>query len=129
MNIYHFNIFHFLLLLPIVTFIFLFFFSSLFFLFSLDLQFLFFNYFLIWCPISDPSNPIAHQQHRVYGSGSRQSDPSILPLYVPQNYVGLNKRELILLLTRLHLHRSSQAGDKVGFLTLLLLILQMFIIA
>ena len=44
---------------------------------------------------------------------------SLLHIF-PQNCVGLNERELVLPLTHLHLHRSSQAGNEVSFLIPLL---------
>ena len=54
-------------------------------------------------------------QHRLQGDSSRQSDPPLRAPYFPQNHVGLNEGELVLSLTRLHLHRSSQAGDEFSF--------------
>ena len=64
---------------------------------------------------------MAHPQHRLHEDSSKQLDPPLVAPYFPQNLVGLNERELILPLTRLHLHKSSQAGDEVGFLIHLLL--------
>ena len=58
---------------------------------------------------------MADPQHRLQGDSSSQSDPPLHALYFPQNHVGLNEGELVLPLTRLHLHRSSQAGNEVGF--------------
>ena len=91
--------------------------SSSFFFFFLPLifEFYFLNFFFIWRPISDSSDPMAHPQHRLSEDSSRQSDLPLLALYFSQNHVGLNEGELVLPLTRLHLHRSSQAGNEVGF--------------
>ena len=61
---------------------------------------------------------MAHPQCRLRGSTSSQSDPPIVPPLFSQNQLGLGEREPILPMTRLHLHRSSQA--EVGFLILLL---------
>ena len=54
-------------------------------------------------------------QRGLQGDSSRQSDLPLRALHFSQNHVGLNEGELILPLTRLHLHRSSQAGDEVSF--------------
>ena len=85
--------------------------------FLLILNFSFLNYFFIWRPIFDLFDPMAHPQHRLCWRCSKKLDPSILPPNFLQNQLGLNEGEVVLLLTRLHLHRSSQAGDEVGFLT------------
>ena len=58
---------------------------------------------------------MADPQHRLQKDSSNQSDPPLRAPYFSQNQVGLNEGELVLPLTRLHLHRSSQAGDEVGF--------------
>ena len=49
------------------------------------------------------------------GDNSRQSDPPLRAPHFPQNHVGFNEVEPVLSLSRLHLHRSSQAGNEVGF--------------
>ena len=54
-------------------------------------------------------------QYRLQGDGSGQSDPPLRAPYFPQNHVGFNVGELILPLTRFERHRSSQAGNEVGF--------------
>ena len=54
-------------------------------------------------------------QYRLQGDGSGQSDPLVRAPHFPQNHVGFNEGELILPLTRLELHRSSQVGNEVGF--------------
>ena len=59
-------------------------------------------------------------QHRLQGDSSRQPDPPLRAPHFPQNYIGFNEGELVLSLTRLHLHRSSQAGDEVDFMIPLL---------
>ena len=121
MNIFHFNI--------IIHFLLFFFtssessfpFSSFFLSFSsFDLQFSFLNCFFIWRPISDPSIPMTDPHYRLQGDSSRQPDPPLRAPHFPQNHIGLNEGELVLPLTRLHLHRSSQAGNEVGFLISLL---------
>ena len=58
---------------------------------------------------------MAHPQHRLHGDSFRLSDSPLVALHFPQNHVGLNEGELILPLTRLELHRSSQVGNEVGF--------------
>ena len=63
---------------------------------------------------------MADSQHRLQEDSFRQSDPPLRAPYFPQNHVGLNEVELVLPLTILHLHKSSQAGDEVGFLISLL---------
>ena len=63
---------------------------------------------------------MADPRHKLQGDSSRQSDPTLLAPYFLQNHDGLNEGELVLPLTRLHLHRSSQAGDEVSFLISLL---------
>ena len=90
------------------------------FIFSLISQLSLLDYFFIWCPISDPYDPMAHPQHRLLEDISRQSDPSLLAPYFSQNHVGLNEGELVLPFTRLHLYRSSEASNEVGFLIILL---------
>ena len=93
-------------------------FSSFFLLFSsFDLQFSFLDYLFIWCPISDLSVSITDPQHKLQGDSSRQPNPPLLAPYFPQNHVGFNEGELVLPLTRLHIHRSFQAGDEVDCLT------------
>ena len=115
MNIFHFNIkviflaFHFIF--STITFSFLFF--SFIFLFNLEFSFL--DYFFIWRPIFDPSDPMTDPQHGLQGDGSGQSDPLVHAPHFPQNHVGFNIGETVLPLSRLHLHRSSQAGNEVGF--------------
>ena len=101
--------------------------SSLFFLFSffpfhfhLDFQSSFFNYFFIWRLIFNPFNLLAYPLCRLCGNSSRQSDPFILSLHFSPNNLGLNEGEVVSLLTRLDLHKSSQAGDDIGFSPLLL---------
>ena len=66
------------------------------------------------------SDRMAYPQYRLPGDSSRQSDPPLIAPYFPHNYVGPNEGELVLPLTRLHLHRSSQASNEVGFLITLL---------
>ena len=63
---------------------------------------------------------MANPQHRLQEDSFKQSDPPLHALHFPQNHVGLNEGELVLSLTRLYLHRSSQAGDEVSFLISLL---------
>ena len=58
---------------------------------------------------------MADPQHRLQGDSSSQSDPLLRAPYFHQNHAGHNKGELVLPLTRLHLHRSSQASDEVSF--------------
>ena len=58
---------------------------------------------------------MVHPQRGHPGASSSQSDPPPVAPYFPQNHLGLNEGELILPLTRLHLHRSSQAGNEVSF--------------
>ena len=70
--------------------------------------------------ISDLSVPMTDPQHILQGDSFKQSDPPLRAPHFPQNYIGLNEGQLVLPLTRLHLHRSSQAGDEVGFLIPLL---------
>ena len=64
---------------------------------------------------------MAHPQHRLHGDSSRQLDPPLVAPHFPQNHVGLNEGELVLPVTRLHVHMNSQAGDEVSFLIHLLL--------
>ena len=64
---------------------------------------------------------MAHPQHRIHGDSSRQSDPPLVAPYFLHNYIGLNEEEHVLSLTRLHLHRNSQADDEDDFLIHLLL--------
>ena len=116
MNICHFNIsMHFL------PFFFTsssssFSFSSFFLSFSsFDLQFSFLDYLFIWRPISDLSVSITDPQHKLQGDSSRQPNSPLLAPYFPQNHVELNEGELVLPLTRLHLHKSFQADDEVSF--------------
>ena len=85
--------------------------------------------FFIWRLISNPSDLMVHPQHKLPGDNSRQSDPPLFAPYISQNHVGLNEGELVLTLTHLHLHRSSQAGDEVGFLIPLLLFYKFFTFA
>ena len=59
---------------------------------------------------------MADPQQRLQEDSSRQPDPPLRAPHFPQNHVGLNEGELVLSLTQLHLHRSSQAGNEVGFL-------------
>ena len=54
-------------------------------------------------------------QRGLQGDGSGQSDPLVHAPYFPQNHVGFNEGEPVLPLSRLHLHRSSQAGNEVNF--------------
>ena len=54
-------------------------------------------------------------QRGLQGDGSGQSDPLVRAPYFPQNHVRFNVGETMLPLSRLHLHRSSQAGNEVGF--------------
>ena len=63
---------------------------------------------------------MADPQYRLQGDSSSQSNPLLRAPHFTQNHVGLNEGELVLPLTRLHLHRSSQAGDEVDFLIPLL---------
>ena len=86
-----------------------------FFHFFLDLPFSFHDYFFIWRPIYNPSIPMIDPQYRLQGDSCRQSDPPLRAPYFSQNHVGFNEGELVLPLSRLHLHRSSQAGNEVGF--------------
>ena len=58
---------------------------------------------------------MADPQHELQGGSSSQSDPPFRAPHFPQNHVGFNEGELILPLTRLELHRSSQVGNEVGF--------------
>ena len=115
MDIFHFNIkiFFFLFLsfsLSTISFYFFYFFH---FLSNLQLSFL--DYFFIWRPIFNPSDPMTDPQHLLQGDSSRQSDlPLRAPLF-PQNHIGFNQGEPVLPLSGLHLHRSSQAGNEVGF--------------
>ena len=53
-------------------------------------------------------------------NGFRESDPSILPLHFPPSNLGLNKGEVVSLLTHLDLYRSFEASDEVDFSPLLL---------
>ena len=64
---------------------------------------------------------MAHPQYRLHGDSFRQSDPPLIAPYFPQNHAELNEGELVLPLTRLHLHRNSQVGDEAGLLIPLLL--------
>ena len=89
--------------------------SFLSFIFLLNLQLSSLDYFFIWHLIFNPSDPMTDPQRVLQGDSSRQLDPLLRAPHFPQNHVGVNKGELVLPLTRLHLHRSSQAGDKVGF--------------
>ena len=57
---------------------------------------------------------MADPQRGLQGDSSRQSDPLLRAPHFPQNHVGFNEGELVLPLSRLHLHRSSQAGNEVG---------------
>ena len=61
---------------------------------------------------------MVHPQRGHPGASSSQSDPPPVALHFPQNHLGLNESELILPLTRLQLHKSSQAGNEVSFLDL-----------
>ena len=114
MDIFHFNISITFLAFPFIfstiTFSFLFF--SFIFLFNLEFSFL--DYFFIWRPIFDPSDPMTDPQHILQGDHSRQSDPPLRAPLFPQNHIGFNEGELVLPLSRLHLHRSSQTGNEVG---------------
>ena len=58
---------------------------------------------------------MAHPQRGHSGASFSQSDPPHIAPHFPQNHLGLNEGELILPLTRLQLHRSSQAGNEVNF--------------
>ena len=115
MNIFHFNISITFLAFPFIfstiTFSFLFF--SFIFLFNLEFSFL--DYFFIWRPIFDPSDPMTDPQRGLQGDDFGQSDPLVHAPHFPQNHVGFNVGETVLSLARLHLHRSSQAGNEVGF--------------
>ena len=114
MNIFHFNInMH----LPFFSFHFFDHHSHLFsfFHFFLHLQFSFLNYFFIWRPIYSPSVPMTDPQYRLQGDGSGQSDPLVHAPHFPQKHIGFNVGETVLPLSRLYLHRSSQAGNEVGF--------------
>ena len=95
--------------------------SSSFFFFFWFSKSSFLDFFFIWRPILNPFDLMVHPQCRLRGSTSSQSDPSIVPPHFSQNQLGLSERESILPLTCLHLYRSSQAGNEVGFLILLLL--------
>ena len=97
---------------------FLFFFS-----FLLWTSIFFLDYFFIWRPIYSPSVPMTDPQYRFQGDGFGQSDPLVRAPYFPQNHVGFNVGETVLPLSRLHLHRSSQAGNEVGFFWVLCFIL------
>ena len=92
----------------------------IFFIFSLISQLSLLDYFFIWHPISDPSDLMAHSQHRLPGDSYRQSDLPLLVSHFSQNHMGLNEGDLVLSLTHLHLHRNSQAGNEVSFLIPLL---------
>ena len=63
---------------------------------------------------------MAHSQHRLPGDSFRQSDLPLLAPNFSQNHVRLNEEELVLPLTRLYLHKSSQSGNEVSFLIPLL---------
>ena len=65
---------------------------------------------------------MADPQRGIQGDSSSQSDPPLHAPYFSQNHVGFNEGELVLPLTRLHLHRNSQAGDEVGFMIHILLL-------
>ena len=54
-------------------------------------------------------------QYKLQGDGSGQSDPLVHAPHFPQNHVGFNVGETVLPLSRLHLHRSSQAGNEIDF--------------
>ena len=89
--------------------------SFLSFIFLLNLQLSSLDYFFIWRLIFNPSDPMTDPQRVLQGDSSRQSDPLLGAPHFPQNHVGFNEGELVLPLSRLHLHRSSQAGNEVGF--------------
>ena len=111
MDIFHFNINSFSSFL--LHFIGNHFHHFLIFLSNLQLSFL--DYFFIWRPIFNPSDPMTDPQHLLQGDHSRQSDPPLRAPLFPQNHIGFNQGEPVLPLSRLHLHRSSQAGNEVGF--------------
>ena len=58
---------------------------------------------------------MADPQRGLQGDSSRQSDPLPRAPHFPQNHVGFNEGKLVLPLSRLHLHKSSQAENEVGF--------------
>ena len=58
---------------------------------------------------------MAHPQCGLPEASSSQSDPPLVAPHFPQNYLGLNEGDLIFSLTRLHLHKSSQASNEVSF--------------
>ena len=58
---------------------------------------------------------MANPQRGLQGDSSSQSDPPLRAPHFPQNHVEFNEGELVLPLSRLHLHRSSQAENKVRF--------------
>ena len=95
---------HLLLLPPHHLYSSLFFFS---FHLHLDFQSSFFNYFSIWHLIFNLFNPLAYLLCRLCGNGFRKLDLSILPLHFPPSNLRLNEGEVVYLLTRLDLHRSS----------------------
>ena len=86
-----------------------------FFHFFFELQFSFLDYFFIWRPIYNPSAPMTDPLHRLQGDSSRKSDPPLRAPHFSQNHIGFNEGEPVLPLSRLHLHRSSQAGNEIGF--------------
>ena len=58
---------------------------------------------------------MAHSQCGHSEASSSQLDPPPVTPHFPQNHLGLNEGELILPLTRLQLHSSSQASNEVSF--------------
>ena len=114
------DIFHFNINIHLISFLFIsstitIFIPFLFFIFFFDFQFSFLDYLFIWRPIYNPSDPMADPQRGLQGDSSCQSDPPLRAPHFPQNHVGFNEGEPVLPLSRLHLHRSSQAGNEVGF--------------
>ena len=61
---------------------------------------------------------MVHPQRGHPEASSSQSYPPPVAPHFPQNYLGLNEGELILPLTHLQFHKSSQAGNEVSFLDL-----------
>ena len=124
MDIFYFNIkitflfFHFIS--STITFLF----SFISFIFFFYLQFSSLDYFFIWRPIYSSSVPMTNPQRGLQGDSSRQSDPPLRAPHFSQNHVGFNEGEPVLPLSRLHLHRSSQAGNEIGFFWFLCFILQ-----
>ena len=58
---------------------------------------------------------MADPQRGFQRDSSSHSDPPLRAPHFSQNHVGFNEGELVLPLSRLHLHRSSQAGNEVRF--------------